>query len=166
VIVNESKKIEIPLGVAHYAFEIVNLKQAQIPMIILDAFLLQFRTLLRRKLVSLPFLLGAGRAPPMVLQERFAIVRTPAIGSPGDLHLQQAEIDAQLQFFATVEPGDFAHLNGAALVGPIFQNGVEIQAHRTKHPTFTVRLSITSRLGKGCGTSELWHKFSLVTIYR
>src|SRR6185437_1706488 len=79
VIVNESKKIEIPLRIAHYAFEIVNLKQAQIAMIILDTFLLQLRTLLRAKLVRLPFMLGPGRAPPMVLQERFAIVRTPAI---------------------------------------------------------------------------------------
>ena len=78
-------------------------------------------------------------------------MRTPAIGSSGDFHLQHAEIDAQLQFFATVEPGDFAHFNGAALVGPILQNGVEIQAHRTKHPTFNVRLSITSRLGGDAG---------------
>ena len=78
-------------------------------------------------------------------------MRTPAIGSSGDFHLQDAEIDAQLQFFATVEPGDFAHFNGAALIGPILQNGVEIQAHRTKHPTFNDRLSITSRLGGDAG---------------
>ena len=78
-------------------------------------------------------------------------MRTPAIGSSGDFHLQDAEIDAQLQFFATIEPGDFAHLNGAALIGPILQDGVEIQAHRTKHPTCNDRLSITSRLGCDAG---------------
>src|SRR4029077_9231067 len=92
-------------------------------------------------------LFGPCRALPMVLKERFAIVRTPTIGSSGDFHLQNSEIDAQLQFFATVEPSDFAHFNGAALVGPILQNGVEIQTHRTKHRTLNDRLSITSRLG-------------------
>src|SRR5262249_8254659 len=67
VLVNESKKIEIPLRIAHHSFEIVNLKEAQIPMIILDAFLLQLRALLGGKLVSLPFLFGPGGALPMVL---------------------------------------------------------------------------------------------------
>jgi hypothetical protein len=80
----------------------------------------------------------------MVFQERFAIVRTPTIGSPSDFHLQDAEIDAELQFFATVEASDFAHFNRAALVGPILQNGVEIQAHRTKtiqHSLFACQLT-------------------------
>jgi hypothetical protein len=116
-------------------------------MIILDAFLLQLRALLGSKLVSLAFLFGPGSAFAMVLQEGFAIVRTPAIGASGDFHLQDAEIDAQLQFFATVESGDFAHFHRAALIGPILQNGVEIQAHRTEHRTFNDRLSINSRLG-------------------
>src|SRR2546430_2067798 len=94
---------------------------------------------------------NASCAPLMVFQERFATVRTPAIGSSGDFHLQDAEIDAQLQFFATVEPGDFAHFDGAALIGPILQNVIEIQAPRTKHPPFSDRLSITSRLGDDAG---------------
>jgi hypothetical protein len=89
-------------------------------MIILDAFLLQLRALLRSKLVSLAFLFGPCRAFPVVLQERFTIMRTPAIRSSVDFHLQHAEIHAQLQFFTTIEAGDFAHLNCAALVGPIF----------------------------------------------
>src|SRR5262249_32622405 len=103
------------------------------------------------KLVSLPPLFGPVRSLAMVFQERFAIVRTPTIGSAGDFHLQDAEIDAQLQFFATVEAGDFSHLNGAALIGPILQNGVEIQAHRAKHPTLNVRLSISSRFDYAVG---------------
>src|SRR5262249_10819554 len=154
----KSKKVEISLCIAHHAFKIVNLKKAQIAMIILDAFLLQLRALLGTKSVSLAFLLGPTSALPMVLQERFAIVRTPSIGSAGDFHLQHAEIDAELQFFATVEASDFAHFNRAALVGPILQNGVEIQAHRTKHPTCNVRLSICSRFG--CDVSEQNAQFS------
>src|SRR5258708_19340404 len=82
VLVDETKKVEISLGIAHYAFEIVNLKQAQIPMIILDPFLLQLRAFLGSKLVSLAFLFGPGSAFAMVLQERLAIVRPPTIDAP------------------------------------------------------------------------------------
>src|SRR5262249_48881816 len=110
-------------------------------------FLLQLRALLGGKFVGLAFLCSTARALAMILQERFAVVRTPTIGSSSDFHLQYTEIDAQLQFFATIEAGNFPYFNGAALVGPIVQNGVEIQTHRRKHPTFNVRLSITSRLG-------------------
>src|SRR3982750_4495679 len=58
VVVDESKKVQIPLCIAHNAFEIVNLKQAQVTMIILDSFLLELRALLRSELVSLAFLFG------------------------------------------------------------------------------------------------------------
>jgi hypothetical protein len=163
VVVDKSKKVKIPLRITHHAFEIINLKQAQVPVIILNSFLLELHTLLGSKLVSLTLLFGPVRAFPMVFQERFAIVRTPTIGSTGDFHLQDAEIDAQLQFFATIEPGDFAHLDCAALVGPILQNGVEIQAHPAKHPTFNVRLSICSRFD--CDVGEQNGNFPLVTTY-
>src|SRR5439155_8568544 len=97
-------------------FETVDLKKPQVAMIILDAFLLQFRTLLRGKLVSLTLLFGPGRTPLMIFQERFAIVWTPPVGSACHFHLQHAEINAQLQFFATVESGDFAHFDRATLI--------------------------------------------------
>ena len=118
-LVDKIEKIKIALSVTNNAVEIVDLKQAQVAVIILDAFLLQLRALLGGKLVSLAFLFSPRRALAMILQERFAIVRTPAIGSSGDFHLQHAEVHAQLQFFATIEPSDFEHFNGAALVGPI-----------------------------------------------
>ena len=121
---NESKKIEIALRVAHHAFEIIDLKQAQVAMIILDAFLLELRALLRCKLVSLAFLLDASGPLLMIFQKRFAIVRTPAIRSPVQFHLQHAEIDSQLQFFAAIEAGDLAHFDAATLVRPISQDAV------------------------------------------
>src|SRR5262249_54259307 len=62
-------------------------------------------------------------------------------------HLQNSKVHAQLQFFAAVETGNLTYLDGAALVRPIVRDGVEVQAHRSKHPVFSVRLSITSRLG-------------------
>src|SRR5438093_8426465 len=64
---HESKKIEITLRIAHYAVEIVNLKQAQITMIVLDALLLELGTFLRCKLVGFPFCPGAGRLFLMIL---------------------------------------------------------------------------------------------------
>src|SRR5436309_10147585 len=61
VLGDEREKVEIALRIAHHPFEIVDLKQAQVTMIILDAFLLKFSALLRRKLVSLALTLGPGR---------------------------------------------------------------------------------------------------------
>jgi hypothetical protein len=130
VLSNKGKKIKIPLRVAHHAFEIVDLKQAQVAMIVLDAFLLKLRALLSCELVSLAFLLGAGCPFLMIFQERFAIVRTPAIWPPGQFHLQHAEIDSQLQFLAAIQTSDLAHFNAAALVWPISQKGIEVQTHR------------------------------------
>ena len=65
----------------------------------------------------------------MILQERLAFVRTLTIGTPAHLHLQHAEIDAQLQLLAAIEAGDLAHFYVAVLVRPIFQDSIQIQAH-------------------------------------
>jgi hypothetical protein len=52
------------------------------------------------------------------------------IGAPAHFHLQHAEVDPQLQLLATIEAGYLPHFNVAVLVRPIFQNGIQIQAHR------------------------------------
>ncbi len=130
VLGNKGKKIKVPLRIAHHAFEIVDLKQAQIAMIVLDAFLLKLRALLSCELISLAFLLSAGCPFLVIFQKRFAIVRAPAIWPSGQFHLQYAEIDSQLQFLAAIQTSDLAHFNAATLVWPILQQRIEIQTHR------------------------------------
>ena len=87
---NKSEKIEITLRIAHYRSEIVDLKQTQVAMIILNAFLLELAALFRRKLIRLAFLLRAARPLLMILQERLAFMRTLTIGTPAHFHLQHA----------------------------------------------------------------------------
>ncbi len=125
---------------AHHTFEIVDLKEAQVTMIILDAFLLKLRALLRCKLVCLVFLSGARRSFLIIFQERFAIVRTPTIWPPGHLHLQHAKIDSELQFLPAIQASDFAHFDAAAFMRPIFQDGVKIQTHRKQTSDISPRL--------------------------
>ena len=120
VLGNKSEKIEVTLRIAHHAGEIVDLKQAQITMIILNALLLEFGALFRRKLIGLAFLLRPGRPLLMIFQERLAFVRTLTVGPPAHFHLQHAKVNAQLQLLASVEAGYLAHLNVAILVRPIF----------------------------------------------
>ena len=127
VLGNKGEKIEIALRVADHAVEIVDLKEAQVAMIILNAFLLKLCALLGRKLVGFAFLSGARRPFLMIFQKRLAIVRTLAIRPAGHFHLQHAEIDSQLQFLAPIEAGDLAHFDAAVLMRPIFQDGIEIQ---------------------------------------
>ena len=60
VFVDESEKIEIALRVPHDPFEIVDLKQTQIAVIILDSLLLQLGALFRREFVGVACLLQPG----------------------------------------------------------------------------------------------------------
>src|ERR1051326_3339422 len=90
VLVDESKKIEITLRIPDHAFEIIDLKQTQIPMIILDSLLLQLRALFRCQFVSVALLFSPAGALLVIFQERLAIVRTPSIGATGHLHLQNS----------------------------------------------------------------------------
>ena len=84
---DKSKKVEIALRIAHHTFEIIDLKQAQITMIILDALLLKLRTLFGRQFVRLAFLFGAGRSLLVIFQKRLALVRAPPVRPPSDFHL-------------------------------------------------------------------------------
>ena len=60
----------------------------------------------------------------MVNEKRIAVVGTLAIGPAVHLHLEKAEIDPELQFFAAIETGNFPHFDRAGLVRPIFQEGI------------------------------------------
>ncbi len=79
----ETDQLEIALRIAHDAFEVADLKQAQIPMIILDAFLLEFGALFRRQFIHIAPGLGSCGAFAMIIQERLTSVRAPSVGSPG-----------------------------------------------------------------------------------
>jgi hypothetical protein len=127
---NEVEKIEVALGVAYDAGEIVDLKQTEITVIILNAFLLELGALLWRQLVIFRLFLCAHGAALMISEERLAIVRPLSIGPAGHFHLQHAEIDPQLQFLPAIEPDDLAHLDRAVLVRPVLQDRVQIQTHR------------------------------------
>src|SRR5436853_354039 len=81
---DEGKQVEVPLGIADDAGEIVDLKQAEVTMVILDAFLLEIVALLGGKLVGLTARLGSLGPALMINQERLAVVGALAIGTPSD----------------------------------------------------------------------------------
>src|SRR5262249_49136375 len=96
VLGDKTKKIEIALGIADHTGEIINLKQAQITMVILDTLLLELGALFGSQLVRFAFRFGAAGSSLMIFQERLSVVRPLAIGTAGDFHLQQAKIDPEL----------------------------------------------------------------------
>ena len=67
---------------------------------------------------------GCERAPLVVDEIRLAIVGPLAIGPAFHLHLQQTEVDPELQFFAAIETGDFPDLDRAGFMRPVFQQAV------------------------------------------
>src|SRR5947199_1607932 len=129
VSIDKIEELEIALGVADDAVEIVNLKKAEIAEVILDAFLLELGALFGSEGVILVPGLRTGGPKLMLSEKRFATVRAHAVRPAGQFHLQHAQIDPELQFLPAVQSKDLAHFDGAVLVRPILQNGVQIQAH-------------------------------------
>ena len=98
-------------------------------MIVLNAFLLELVALLGRKLVVLPARFGPLGAALMINEQRLAVVRPLAIGPAGHFHLQNAEVDPELQFFVAVQADNLAHFDRAGFMRPIFEERIEIKTH-------------------------------------
>ena len=94
--IDKGKKIEIALGIANHPGIIVQLKEANVAVIILNALLLQLRAFLSGQLVFIARSFCQSGAVLMIAQQRFATVRTHTIGAAGQLHLQHSQIDAHL----------------------------------------------------------------------
>jgi len=92
-----------------------------VTVILLDAFLLEVVAVLGGKLVAVAARLGPLGPALMVNQERLAVVRPLAIGTADDFHLEDAEVDPELEFLPPVEADDFAHLDGAGFMRPILK---------------------------------------------
>src|SRR5947207_12523767 len=100
--IDKTKQIEVALGIADNTGEIAQLKQADIAVVILNTFLLQFGAFLGRQLIILAGSFRQFSAILMVAEQRFKTMRTLAIRATRHFHLQYAEIDAQLQFVAAI----------------------------------------------------------------
>jgi len=59
-------------------------------------------------------------------------MRPLTIGPTAQLHLQHPEIDPELQFMPAIQPKYFAYFDGTVFMGPVFQNGVQVEAHPEK----------------------------------
>src|ERR1700736_753667 len=140
-------------------------------MVILNAFLLKFGALLWSELVVFLARIGARGTKLMIGQERFTTVRPRPVRATGQFHLQNAEIDPQLQFLTAVHSEDLAHFDGAILVRPILQNAIQIQAHPEQmigHLLFNCQSWRVDAREQGCGgdhksaVSRTFH-WSLIT---
>ena len=102
VSIDKIEEFEIALGVADDAVEIINLKKAEIAVVILDAFLLELGALFgSERVILVPGLRTCG-PKLMISEKRFATVRAQAVRPAGQFHLQHAEIDPELQFLPAV----------------------------------------------------------------
>jgi hypothetical protein len=75
-----------------------------------------------------------------------------AIGTTGDFHLEDAEVDPELQFFPPVEADDLAHLDGARFMRPVPEQRIEIKTHVVNNVRTCVRL--LSMMGKVTADEE------------
>src|SRR5205085_1227023 len=77
------EQIQIALSIANYTGVIINLKQAQVSVIILNAFLLKFGNLFGIQFVGVALSHGMGSLELVIGEERFAIVGANAVRTAG-----------------------------------------------------------------------------------
>jgi hypothetical protein len=65
----------------------------------------------------------------MVNEQRLAVMGPLSVRPAGHLHLENAEVDPELEFFVAVQTDDFTHFDCAAFMRPIFQERIEIKTH-------------------------------------
>ena len=98
-------------------------------MVILDALLLKLADLIGGEDVGLVggflFLGEAG----VVGQQGLAAMGAFAIGPPGGFHLDQAQVDSQLNLFLSIGAEDSADFDLAGLMGPVAEQVVKVQTH-------------------------------------
>src|SRR5204863_3046171 len=126
---DEVEHLQIARGIADDSEVILELKQGNVPVIVLDSLLLELADFVLGQLEFLALLFRAFGPLLMVLEKRFAIVRFLSIGTAGDLHLDEPKIDSKLDLFLAVAAQNLANFDLARLVGPIAQQIVQIKTH-------------------------------------
>jgi hypothetical protein len=56
-------------------------------------------------------------------------MRPLAIGPAGHFHLEDAQVDPELQFLAPVQPDNLAHFYRTSFMRPILEQRIEIKTH-------------------------------------
>ena len=126
---DEGKEVEIALRVAHHAGELLHLVERKVAVVILDALLLQLGAIFGRER---EFVAAALRLAGLFLvprEERLRAARAHAVGPAAHLHLEDAEVDAQLDLVAPVQAGNAPDLDLARFEGPAGKDAVEVEAH-------------------------------------
>jgi hypothetical protein len=129
VVVDEIEEVDIALGIADDAGKIVQLKEGDVPVVILDTLLLELAHLVGGELVLLVgglFFLGER---DVVGEEGLAAEGPLAIGPPGGFHLDEPEIDPQLNLFLPVGAENSADFDLAGFMRPIAQQVIKVQTH-------------------------------------
>src|SRR5207248_11755981 len=99
---------------------------------ILRAFLLALGAWFGGEIVTVTFGLGPRGPELMISQQRFATVGAHSVRTAVELHLEDPEVDPELQFVPAIEAENFANFDGAIFMRPILENGVEVEAHPEK----------------------------------
>ena len=126
---HEGKQVEVALSVAHDARVIVELKEAQVAVVILHPLGLEIVAIVWRERVLLPLAFGGTGAVAVPREQALAALGTLAVGTTGGFHLDEAEVEPKLDFLGSVTADDLAHFDLTGLVRPFLQQVGEVDAH-------------------------------------
>jgi len=122
---------ELAGGVADDAGVVAEDEEAEVAVVVHDGFFAEVLALVGGEgeaIGAAGFFFVVGDEFFEIVEEGFAAVGALAVGAAGELHLEEAEVEAHLEFFAAVEAGDFADVDGAGFVVPALEEGGDVSA--------------------------------------
>jgi len=148
--IDEVEELEITLRVADDAVEIVDLKQAQVAVIILNAFLLKFGALVPPSARRFRCVLPRGGTQ---FDDRSEAIRNHAVAghrAGRSTPFAERRDRCGAAIFPGIQSEDLAHFDRAVLVRPILRMVFKSKLIAlTDDRTFTLQLSIVANGGKG-----------------
>ena len=127
----EVEHAEVAGGVADNARVVVEDEQRDVAVVVLGGFLAEGAALVAGEADGLGFGVGVGLvdARLVVFEERAVALGACAVGASFGVHLEEAEVESDLDAREAVVALDEADVDLAGLVGPVVEEFGEVEVH-------------------------------------
>ena len=137
VFLDEVKHTEIAVGILDDSVEFLELKKANVAMMVLNGLLLEFGAVLGGEaeitIVVVVFAAEFLEELRVIFEKGFPSVRVLAVRAALGVHLEEAEIDAELNFVFAVLAAELANDHLPGLVIPLVEQGRDVKTHTPQY---------------------------------
>ncbi len=142
VFLDEVKDAEIAVGVLDDGVEFLELKKTNVAVMVLDGLLLELGAVLggEAEVAVVVVVLAAEffEEIGVIFEQGLAAIGMFAIGAPLGVHLEEAEIDTELNFVFAILAAEFANDHLPGLVIPLVEQGRNVETHTHQYELLRV----------------------------